>query len=126
MTDRKCVWFALFMLPFSLAWATHTAPMSASELAARLGDNNAPLILDVRSEREFESGHIPGALNIPYDQLPQNLSELDSGQKGIVVYCEVGGRARVAHDFLESAGYARVRNLQGHMRNWRAGGYPQE
>jgi len=122
---------AVVILPMVLlagpASATHNAPLSAPELAAQLGDENAPYILDVRSEREFESGHVPGAKHIHYKALSSRLSELGVAKdEEIVVYCEVGGRAQVANNILESAGYTEVRNLKGHMRNWRSGDFPVE
>jgi rhodanese-related sulfurtransferase len=101
--------------------------ISPAELASQLDENNAPLVLDVRSSREYEAGHVPGALHIPYDQLASRLEELGGGKdREIVVYCELGGRAEVAADILENAGYSRVRDLEGHMRRWRSGDFPRE
>ena len=53
--------------------ATVLAPM---ELAARLEAGTAPVLLDVRSPEEFAAGHIPGAINIPYDEIPARLAEI--------------------------------------------------
>ena len=48
-------------------------------------------LLDVRSVAEFDSGHVPGALNIPVDELPQRLGELESGRaEEVIVYCAGG------------------------------------
>lgn len=127
MLVRRSVLFLLIGLFAGAVSATHNAPVSAPRLAAQLDKGDAPLILDVRSEQEFQSGHVPGATNIPYQELPDNLSKLSGGKdREIVVYCESGGRADVANNFLESAGYTRVHNLEGHMRHWREGGFPQE
>lgn len=114
-----------FLAPLSPA--AHLDPVSAPDLSAQLGDDGAPLVLDVRTEREYDSGHVPGAVNIPHTELPARLSELSTGRRGeIVVYCEVGGRAAVAEDILEEAGFTRVRSLQGHMRDWRANRHPMQ
>ncbi len=127
MTVRSITLFLLAGLLAAPVAATHNAPMSAAELADRLGDEGAPFILDVRSEQEYQSGHVPGAAHINYQQLSSRLTELSPARdEEIVVYCEVGGRADVANKILESAGYTRVRNLEGHMRNWRGEDYPQE
>jgi hydroxyacylglutathione hydrolase len=99
--------------------------MQVAELAERIGAENAPVILDVRSRREYAAGHIPGAVHIPYEELAGRLGELD-GDKGaeVVVYCQTGPRALLAEDVLVRAGYTNVRNLEGHMRSWRRAGYP--
>lgn len=101
--------------------------ISAPRLSKQLADDQAPLVLDVRSPGEYQSGHVPGAVNIPYRTLPARLSEVSAGkQDRIVVYCEQGPRAEVAADILEDAGYRRVSALKGHMANWRAAGYRLE
>jgi len=106
-----------------------TGPKSitAEELAEQIQLSRAPLILDVRSEEEYAEGHIPGALNIPHDQLGDRLSEIDAAKSDeIVVHCRSGYRAGVAEKVLSEAGYSDVRDLDGHMNAWRSGGYPIE
>ncbi len=100
-------------------------PMGAVELVERIRADSAPLVLDVRTRREYAAGHIPGAVNIPHDELPGRLDELD-GDKSleVVVYCQTGQRAVIAEDVLARAGYTKVRNLEGHMRAWRRARYP--
>jgi phage shock protein E len=103
------------------------APISADELAQKIAADDAPLILDVRTEREYEAGHIPGAVNIPYDQLAGRLGELPASHSDeLVVHCESGRRASVAEGVLVDAGYTDVRDLDGHMKGWRASGLPTE
>lgn len=107
--------------------AVYADSISAPDLSARLDGNDAPLVLDVRTKREYEAGHVPGALNVPHTELPARLPDLSAGKgEEIVVYCEVGGRADTAGDVLEEAGFTSVRALEGHMANWRAQGYPTE
>ena len=85
------------------------------------------LILDVRSEAEFGSGHVPGAINIPHDQLASRLSDLDSGMdRPVVVYCRSGKRAGIASAVLLAAGYTNVLHLEGDMNAWQAKGLPTE
>ncbi len=101
--------------------------ITAKELAEQIQHSQAPLILDVRSESEFANGHIPGALNIPLDQLPDRLSEIDVPKtEEIVVHCQRGGRAKSAENVLIEAGYSNIRDLDGHMSGWQSGGYPIE
>jgi phage shock protein E len=85
------------------------------------------LLLDVRKPEEFAAGHVPGAINIPHDQLASRLAELPaSREQPVVVYCRSGRRAALAEDVLRQAGYTGVRHLQGDMLGWEAGGRPVE
>jgi rhodanese-related sulfurtransferase len=94
--------------------------ISQAELADRIGTRSAPLIIDVRTRSEFNSGHIPGAVNIPHTELPSRLGELEiEGDQEIVVYCEQGGRAMTAASALRGAGFSTVLHLEGDMSAWR-------
>lgn len=85
------------------------------------------LILDVRTRAEFSSGHIPGAVNIPHDELATRLSELDSeADRPVVVYCGSGRRAGLASTVLLDAGYTNVLHLEGDMNAWQANGRPTQ
>jgi rhodanese-related sulfurtransferase len=101
--------------------------ISQRELADRIGTRGAPLILDVRTRSEFESGHIPSAINIPHRELPRRVGELGVGShREIVVYCEAGGRAMRAASELRRAGFSSVLHLQGDMSAWRKSPLPCE
>jgi phage shock protein E len=89
-------------------------------LAAEIRAGEAPLILDVRSPEEYASGHVPGAVNIPYDQMPARVGELGDPSQEVVVYCETGGRAAKAEASLQQAGFKDLRHLEGDMRGWRS------
>jgi len=83
------------------------------------------LILDVRTPEEFSSGHVPDAVNIPYDTLASRLPELESDRgRPVIVYCESGRRAGKATSVLLGAGYESVFHLAGDMSEWRANGRP--
>ena len=101
--------------------------ISVKELAEQIQLQRAPLIVDVRSEKEYAEAHIPGAVNIPYDQLGDRLSEIDAAKADeIVVHCRSGHRAEIAEKVLSEAGYSNVRDLDGHMNAWQSGGHPIE
>ena len=74
---------------------------------------NGAVILDVRSKGEFESGHIKGSLNIPVDQLRNNLNKLKDKNKAIITCCASGMRSASAKGILKSEGYLEVRNGGG-------------
>lgn len=105
---------------FSCSRGAAETTISQADLADRIAAQNAPLILDVRTASEFASGHIPGAVNMPHTELPRRIGELNvDGDREIVVYCEVGGRAEKAASQLRRAGFTEVLHLQGDMRAWR-------
>ena len=99
----------------------------APELARRIAEGGAPLVLDVRSAGEFASGHVPGARNVPVDELPARLRELEGARdEEVVVSCERGPRAERARDLLREAGFRDVRRLEGDMSGWRSERLPCE
>jgi len=79
-------------------------------------DTKRPLLLDVRTPQEFSQGHIPGAKNIPIDELRSRLHELPrDGQ--IVAYCQVGMRGYLATRILRQSGFDAV-NLSGGYKTY--------
>ncbi len=71
------------------------------------------VILDVRSKGEFSMGHIKNAINIPVDQLSNNLGKLKNKDKCIICYCASGMRRATAKRILQSRGYKAVFNGGG-------------
>jgi len=71
------------------------------------------IILDVRSRGEFASGHIKNSINIPVDQLVNNLSKLKDKNKCIICCCASGMRSGTARRILEANGYNAVFNGGG-------------
>ena len=69
------------------------------------------ILVDVRSELEFNNGHMGGAINIPVDNLRERLDELDKN-KEIIVYCQVGLRGYIAERILKQKNF-KVKNLTG-------------
>jgi adenylyltransferase/sulfurtransferase len=91
--------------------------LSAPELARRLKDPNPPLLLDVREPHELQISALPGALNIPLGSLAAHLSELDSARE-LVLFCKAGTRSARALELLASAGFKRIKHLQGGINAW--------
>jgi adenylyltransferase/sulfurtransferase len=73
--------------------------------------------LDVREPHELEISHLAGATLIPLGQLASRLSELDTAQE-MVVFCKGGTRSARALELLVSAGFRKVKNLQGGINAW--------
>ena len=68
------------------------------------------VVLDVRSEGEYSSGHIKGSLNIPVNTLNNNLNKLNDKNKTIITCCASGMRSASAKSILKSYGYSQVYN----------------
>lgn len=99
--------------------------ISREELLLRIGEGSVTL-LDVRPEDEFASGHLPGAINIPLDELGRRLAELPKGAQ-IVAYCR-GPYCALSFDavtVLRGQGFA-VRRLDSGFPDWRAAGLAVE
>ena len=72
-------------------------------------EKSGALMIDVRTPGEFNSGHIEGAINIPYDVIDRKIGDHPK-DKAIIVYCRSGSRSSVAKQKLEQAGYTDVVN----------------
>ena len=94
----------------------HPIRIMSDELRARLG--TLPII-DVRAEAEWETGMIPGSVNIPLEQLRARLDEIPL-EGPIVVYCRTGERSSTAASLLEQAGRREVLDLVGGITAWMA------
>ncbi|KQU86334.1 ArsR family transcriptional regulator [Ensifer sp. Root31] len=95
------------------------------ELLERIREGGVT-ILDVRPEDEFTSGHLPGAINIPFDDLERRLSELPRNQE-VVAYCR-GSRCVLSHRAVASlkSDGIRARYLQDGFPAWKAAGLAVE
>jgi rhodanese-related sulfurtransferase len=84
--------------------------------ARRMVQEGAKLV-DVRSPAEFGSGHLPGAVNVPVNELGGKLKNIGPKDKPVIVYCASGSRSAMARSVLKSQGYEKVFNL-GPMSRW--------
>ncbi|MDB9525182.1 rhodanese-like domain-containing protein [Oscillatoria sp. CS-180] len=115
---------AITLVVGQVSWSS-SERLSPQELSIRLNSADVPLLLDVRSEREFAEGHIPGAINIPYRDIPSRLNELEGfATKEVIVYCEIGVRAGIAEIMLEQEGFEYILTLEGDMEGWRQANLP--
>lgn len=72
--------------------------------------NQGAIILDVRSRSEFARGHVQNSINIPVDQLDNNLAKLKDKDQCIICCCASGIRSGMARKILQSRGYKNVMN----------------
>jgi glyoxylase-like metal-dependent hydrolase (beta-lactamase superfamily II)/rhodanese-related sulfurtransferase len=79
--------------------------------------NPKPVIVDVRTAKEWEGGHLEGSINIPLNQLQERIGEVpDDGQ--VVVHCQGGYRSSIATSLLQKAGHDNVIDLVGGYKAW--------
>ena len=69
------------------------------------------ILLDVRDEEEYRSGHVPGSKNIPVYQLDKAIACINKKSTPIFVYCQSGSRSYQAVDILRRMGYRNVKSL---------------
>jgi phage shock protein E len=124
---RTAIAVFFVMLASAVVCNAATPIITQEDLLRKLESGTAPLILDVRTPGEYQSGHVPQAINIPHNQLPSRLAELlDAKDREVVTYCERGPRAGFAESVLQEAGFSAVRHLVGDMYVWRRNGLPIE
>ncbi len=85
------------------------------------------IVLDVRTKKEFEEGHIPGAVNLDINALDfeKRIGELDKG-KTYLVHCASGVRSVRACDKMGRMEFKELYNLKGGMKAWQKAGKPVE
>jgi rhodanese-related sulfurtransferase len=95
-------------------------PMDAVRLL-----NQGALVLDVRSQAEFDSGHILDAKHVPQDQLAGSAEALKKYKdKVVIACCESGMRSGAAARVLQAQGFTKVVNLKGGLQAWRTENLP--
>jgi rhodanese-related sulfurtransferase len=96
-------------------WGENNEALPA-QVAAALATENPPSIVDVRTSREFEARHIPGALSVPMDCLASRVPDLDC-ETTYVLVCEHGVRSRACAAWLLQQGIRAV-NMIGGMASY--------
>lgn len=90
------------------------------EEAKKIMDSGAHhIILDVREQEEFDAGHIPGAILIPYTQIESKAEKMLTDKNAqILVYCRSGRRSKIAADSLVKLGYTNIKEFGG-INDWK-------
>lgn len=95
-------------------------------LHAKHSAGEVPILVDVRTQPEWDAGHVPGAVHIPMDEIQSRLGELESHKDGpVYVICASGARSTRVSQQLRNEGYQAV-NVKGGTKGWQAAGHPVE
>ena len=89
----------------------------------RLRAEKHAVVLDVRTEKEFKAGHIPGAINLDFNsgEFAKKFGQLDKG-KTYLVHCASGGRSAKASSQMTQGAFSNVVNLETGFRGWEKAG----
>ena len=85
-------------------------------------DTGEVFLLDVRTQEEYNEGHISGSTLIPVQELEAKLNELPKDKK-ILVYCRSGNRSATASEILVKKGFHQIFNMHGGITEWKNAGY---
>jgi rhodanese-related sulfurtransferase len=108
-----------------VAEAKKNITMISLEDAKALFDKGGVIFLDCREPKEYKSGHIPGAINIPRGLLEFKIEgKISDKNANIVMYCKSGGRGCLACESIGDMGYKNVKNMEGGWMAWSKAGYP--
>ena len=93
--------------------------VTAQQLVNMVNNDNA-VVVDVRDSKEFEAGHIVGAINIPHTALESRMNEISKYKdKPLVLTCKMGQHSGAAGTVLRKAGFEQVARLTGGVLEWR-------
>ena len=101
--------------------------MITPEMLRALQAEGGIAVIDVREAKDFdgETGHVPGAINLPLGELPARAAELDAWRKdGVVLICRTQVRSGHAARLLAKRGFSGLRVVRGGILAWRELGYP--
>lgn len=94
-----------------------TERITAPTVAEQLASSEPPAVLDVRTEKEWETGRIEGSQNIPLNRLMDRLNDVP-GDRTVVVYCRTGYRSSIAASILLQRGVDNITDMVGGIAAW--------
>jgi rhodanese-related sulfurtransferase len=112
--------FALLLALFIRNEASRGGRSVSAQELVNLVNKDGAIVIDVRDAKEFETGHIVGAINIPHGAMENRMSELNKYKdKILVLACKMGQHSGAAGTTLRKAGFAQVVRLAGGISEWR-------
>ena len=109
---------ALVLLLTACAQAVSYEQITQEEAKQIMDTTNGYILLDTRTQEEYDQSHIPGALLIPHTEIAQRAEEeLPDKDQVILVYCRSGNRSKQASEVLAELGYTNVKEFGG-INTW--------
>jgi molybdopterin/thiamine biosynthesis adenylyltransferase/rhodanese-related sulfurtransferase len=106
-----------------LAAAREQVPeVQVADLAARRDAGDAPLVIDIREQSEWDEGIIPGSIHIPRSFLESRIAGVAKPDQEVILSCASGNRSLLAGTTLQDMGYANVASLAGGFQRWKQSG----
>lgn len=100
-------------------------PVTSNEAADLIAGGSPPIILDVRTSREYSGGHLANSIHIPVQEIQQRFGELSTYKDdNILIYCATGNRSTVAAKILIDNGFTQIYNMREGVHVWARKGYP--
>ena len=96
---------------------------SFGSIADELANQNPPLVIDIRSPREWSTGHLTTSINLPLSQLQQRIDEVPRDRR-IAIHCAGGYRSSIAASILNQHGITNLIELAGGITAWEAAKLP--
>ena len=111
--------FAITFLWSCVKSNPETIPTLSSQQGEKLLSNHNYIFIDVRTQQEYDTGHIPNSTHIPVESLESRIDEIQKfKEKRIIVYCRSGNRSLKGTKILNKYGFEAV-NLSGGMLQWK-------
>ncbi len=99
--------------------------LTVADVKAKIDRGDRFHLVDVREDREWSAGHLPGAVHLGKGVLERDVEQAIPGTADVIVlYCGGGFRSALAADSLQKMGYSNVASMDGGFRVWRESGLP--
>lgn len=106
---------------------TRIRETNVADVKQRIDRGEKLYLVDTREDREWERGHLPGAIHLGKGIIERDIENtIPEKSKTIVLYCGGGFRSALAADALQKMGYTNVLSMDGGWRGWNEAGYPTE
>lgn len=121
MTRRAL--FGFLVLPLLLAACGRGSYQNVGPDELYRALSQGALVVDVRTPEEFAQGHVPGAINLPVEEVARWADRIPK-DRPVYLYCRSGNRSRQAAEYLKKRGYTNLYNVEGGVRAIQQAGYP--
>jgi rhodanese-related sulfurtransferase len=123
-------WYLFGILSMLLAGLLYhetrkAGPQVSPQQLSRLVNQENAVVVDVRPAKDYRTGHIVDALNLPYDQVAKQIGQMDQYQgRPVVVVCKMGQHSSGVAKQLKAKGFDSVYRLQGGIMEWTSSQMP--